>query len=243
MNTTILYARGIGEPPGKPGMCHQVIRHLDRERFRAVEVTWPATYGPVGGNPQGESYERALAIGYEQVLDAITRSQDPVVLLGYSGGATLMGDVAAAFGRQYSGRRGHVLGVTLIADPHQPRGISPHGHGVAGHRPIDGVPAWWAYSDRDPICVTPELSPLRTLADQSAAMSLADPAAWGRDLHDRLRTARWQPSAWDWHDPIGSIRRYSDAADAVRRYIVHHTADYLGALTEQLADQITEGTR
>lgn len=240
---TVLYARGIGERVGIAGMCQNVIGHLDPGRFRAVEVPWPATYGPVGENLRGAGYTDALAKGYELVYDAISTTPGPVVLLGYSGGASLMGDVASFIGREGVADFLQVVGVALIADPHQPRGISVHGHGVAGPRPIDGVPAWWAYSDRDPICVTPELSPLRTLADQSAAMSLADPAAWGRDLANRMMRSRFQPSAIDWRDPIGSSRRYYEAAGAVLRYLTNHYSDYRGDLTEQLARQITEGTR
>lgn len=241
---TVLYARGIGERFGIAGMCQNVIGHLDPGRFRAIEIPWLATYGPVGANLRGASYRDAIYEGERLVYDAISEAPGQVVLLGYSGGASLMGNIASDISAMSDiGAWKKLVGVALIADPHQPRGVSPHGHGVAGPRPIDPLPAWWAYSDRDPIPVTPELSPLRTLADQSAAMSLADPAAWGRDLANRMMRSRFQPSAIDWRDPIGSSRRYYEAAGAVLRYLTHHYSDYRGDLTEQLARQITEGTR
>ena len=86
--------------------------------------------------------------------------------------------------------------------------------------------------------MTPEGSPLRGLADKSWAMSLADPAAWGEDLIDRLRTNRWQPSNIDWRRPFAAFRQYGEAIDAAGRYFTQHSTSYTGFRAENMAKAI-----
>lgn len=240
MTVTVFTCRGIGEPLHGGQMLDHVTKHFPDD-WRIVPVPWEAQYGPVGqAGVAGSSFDRSLTLGQHLLREMIDDAgPDPIVIIGYSGGAALAGHVADQLGPSQAEK---VAAVGLLSDPFQPRGVSPHGFGIAGHRPVD----WpvqrpgtvWSWSDADPICVTPELSPLRTIADQTAAMALGDPSAWGTDLINRLRRGRWQPSAIDWHDPLGTLRRYGDAIDAARRYLINHTADYPGTRTQELADRI-----
>lgn len=215
---TLLWCRGIGESIGG-GMLSGVEGHLN-DNVRTIEVPWPAQYGPVGqGGFDGMSYEEALGEGRRQILKAIADDPYPVILAGYSGGAALVGNVAQEIG-QGDHPNLEVWGVGFVADPNQPEGVAHNEmFGVAGSRRISGMKTHWEYDLRDPIPCTPALSPLRTLADQSYAMSLADPVAWGQDLVNRMVRGRWQPSAWNWRDIIGSIRRYSRAAGRAAFYL------------------------
>lgn len=235
---TVLTLRGIGEPLDDPGTVSNraaaVLRARHAGDVEIIDVPWDATYGPVGGAPDGGAYADTVEAGVLLTRHMIEAAARPVVLLGFSAGATVAGHLAQ---RVHTGEhgRGNLTAVGLIADPHQPRrvgGIDAHGDpafGVAGERdPGDTVPVRWAWSAGDPIPCTPELSPLRTIADQSAAMSLADPRAWTADLVDRLLRARWQPSAIDWRDPIGTVRRYTRAAQAAGRYLTgDHVRPYV----------------
>lgn len=236
MTVTVLTCRGIGEPLHGGQMLDHVTQHFPDD-WQVIKVPWEAQYGPVGqAGVVGASFDRSLSLGQHFLREMITDAgPDPIALLGYSGGAALAGHVTAELDSALAEK---VAAVGLMADPFQPRGISERGFGMAGHRPIDHPGAMWSYSDADPICVTPELSPLRTIADQTAAMALGDPAAWGTDLINRLRRGRWQPSAIDWRDPLGTLRRYGEAIDAARRYLINHTADYPGPRTQELADRI-----
>lgn len=236
MTVSVFTCRGIGEPLHGGQMLDHVTRYFPDD-WQVIKVPWEAQYGPVGqAGVVGSSFDRSLTLGQHLLVEMIDDAgPDPIVLLGYSGGAALAGHVAAELGRDLSEK---VAAVGLLSDPFQPRGVSEHGFGIAGHRPLDHPGIVWSYSDADPICVTPELSPLRTIADQTAAMALGDPAAWGTDLIDRLKRGRWQPSAWQWDDVLGSIRRYGEAIDAAGRYLTRHTADYPGARAQKLADDV-----
>lgn len=236
MTVTVFTCRGIGEPLHGGQMLDHVTQHFPDD-WQVIKVPWEAQYGPVGtAGPGGSSFDRSLTLGQHLLREMITDAgPDPIVLLGYSGGAALAGHVAAELEPDLAEK---VAAVGLMADPFQPRGVSEHGFGIAGSRNPFHPGTVWSWSDADPICVTPELSPLRTIADQTAAMALGDPAAWGQDLVDRLRRGRWQPSAIDWRDPLGTLRRYGDAIDAARRYLINHTADYPGARAQNLAADV-----
>lgn len=176
--TRLITVPGIGERPGAdllnvqrvllPGWDHTVI-------------SWSASYGPVNahGNPWGISFEGAVIDGTTKLRAELDR--DPAMVVGYSGGAAVAGHVAA------QGHR-NLRAVGLVSDPFAPG--NPLIHGIAGRRPIAGVPSRWVSHRDDVICCCPHDSPLRTLADASAAMSLADPAGWGLDIITRLRSGR-----------------------------------------------------
>lgn len=244
--TTVIRCRGIGEPAANaPTLLHQVTDRLPRDRYRPIELAWSAQYGPVPATA-GESFASALADGRIRLLQEIEKAPGPVALLGYSGGASLAGNVAQEIGRgDHPHLAGKVTAAGLVADPAMPRGQAANGSfGVTGDRHTDGIPTRWLWDERDPIPCTPDRSPLRTIADQTSAMSLVDPAAWGADLLDRLRRGRWQPSAWDWRDVIGSIQRYGHALEQAQFYLTGgHVAAYLGAPLGSLTRWLVDETR
>ncbi|MCZ4585313.1 alpha/beta fold hydrolase [Rhodococcus opacus] len=213
---TVLCCRGIGEDRGV-NMLTNTTQLLDPARFVVKQVPWEASYGPVP-DPGGSAFDKALSEGRTLLLRMIAEDPSPVVLLGYSGGAALAGNVAAEVGRGQHPSL-DVRGAGLIADPLRPASPDLPGWGIAGQRLITGMPVWQIADPLDVICCCPDNSPLRTFADQSAAFSLADPRAWVSDLVDRLRTRRWQAVILNWWRPWTVWQQYSEAIDDVNGYL------------------------
>ncbi|NKV45440.1 hypothetical protein GS926_14925 [Rhodococcus hoagii] len=217
---TVLSCRGIGEPL-QGNMCSAVTRRLDPTRFRVIEVPWTASYGPVP-LPFGPAFDESLRAGRELLLRMIDEDPNPVLLLGYSGGAALAGNVAAEVGR---GLHPHLelAGTALISDPFMPWAESPTPEekwGIAGGRYIPGdFPVWWAADPADAICCCPANSPLRTIADQTRSFSLSNLLGWGVDLVGRLKRQEWQQVAIDW--------RNRDEVHAIYRQAAHDLDGYL----------------
>ncbi|MFF1531464.1 hypothetical protein [Cellulomonas sp. NPDC058312] len=248
---TVLCCRGIGEGR-RENLLSDMTRRLDPWRFRAREVPWQASYGPVP-DPWGSAFDAALYDGRNLLLEMIRHDPYPVVLAGYSGGGALAGNVAAEIGRGEHPDL-DVRGVGLVSDPLRSLSstVNPgaEGWGIAGRRYIPRqFPVWHLADPTDVITCCPPHSPLRTIADQSAAFSLADPAAWGGDLIDRLKTKRWQEVKVDWmklfdtfaqyrqaqHDAEGYLFRGDHTSYATRR-VPGSTRTY----TQWLADRINE---
>ncbi|NKS67446.1 hypothetical protein GS461_19655 [Rhodococcus hoagii] len=229
-------------------MCSAVTRRLDPTRFRVIEVPWTASYGPVP-LPLGPAFDESLRTGREQLLRMIDEDPNPVLLLGYSGGAALAGNVAAEVARGDHPRLG-VVGSALISDPFMPHWETPveNTWGIAGSRDIMAAFAtWWAADPADAICCCPANSPLRTIADQTRAFSLSNLLGWGIDLVGRLKRQEWQQVAIDWRnrDEVHAI--YRQAAHDLDGYLRRgdHTSYALRTMretgvtyTEWLADQI-----
>ncbi|WP_043778177.1 hypothetical protein [Rhodococcus sp. JVH1] len=247
---SVLECRGIGERVPSP-MLTNVTRLLDPARFRVVDVPWLASYGPVP-MPLGPSFDDSLRHGRPLVIDAIRRDPNPVILLGYSGGAGLAGDVAAEVARGEHPDL-DVRGVGLISDPRAPwYGSSGEigSYGITGPRPIlRAFPRWWISDPADVICCCPRSSPLRTIADQTAAMSLANLIGWGVDLTRRLRVKEWQDIAIDWRNRDAIRGLYAQARRDAEGYLIrgdhtsYATRRYPGSTrtyTEWLADRINE---
>lgn len=176
--TRLITVPGIGETAGT-----DLLGSLRRELpgWDHTVIDWTASYGPVNDRFDvfGQSFEASLADGMNRLRRELDRGAATVV--GYSGGAAVAGHVAAR------GHR-HLRAVGLVSDPFAPG--NPLIHGIAGRRPIAGTPARWVSHRSDVICCCPADSLLRTIADASAAMSLADPAAWGLDIITRLQSGR-----------------------------------------------------
>lgn len=186
--TKLILCRGIGEPANSP-MLQNVVRELATlgKYPLVVNIPYSASYGPAGKQGLlGESFNDSLKTG-RQLLRA-ELAKGPAVVLGYSAGAKLAGDVAVE-------KPDNLLAVGLIADPAMPYTAKNNGrYGITGSRPVTTVPCKWSADPRDGICQCPTNSPLRTLADQSEAFSLGDPAAWTADMWHRWSTAHWQPT-------------------------------------------------
>lgn len=213
---TVLACRGIAEPLDD-NMLTNTTRLLDPRRFVIKEVPWEASYGP-NPDPGGSSFDKAISEGRTLLLQMIADDPNPVVLLGYSGGAALAGKVADEVGRGLHPQL-EVRGVGLISDPLRPESAGLPGWGIAGQRTIPGMPVWQIADPLDAICCCPRNSPLRTFADQSAAFSLGDPGAWVADLIDRLRTGRWQAVFLNWWKPWTVWQEYARAIDDVKGYL------------------------
>lgn len=212
--TRLICVPGIGE--SAPGdQLHTLRRHLPD--WDHTVIRWSASYGPVNDRFDifGQSFEASLADGMARLRAGLDRG--PAMVVGYSGGAAVAGHVAA---------RGHrnLRTVGLVADPFAPG--NPLIHGIAGRRPIAGVPARWVSHRDDVICCCPTDSPLRTIADASAAMSLGDPVGWGRDVEARLRSGRMAALFRRPWDVVGEYRRFDRAFWHVHGYLTSAHTSY-----------------
>lgn len=239
MTIHLLVCRGIGERPGVnmilgDGLGPGVIGRLpDGEAFFVDEVRWRAAYGPVPGPLDAISYGRSLDEGMDLISAKLANlpEGDTAILLGFSGGATLAGNYAR-FAIPGVHHREKIVGVGLIADPMRPvtTGRDEHsgqpvgpGFGIGGQRfiPEDDFPVWWISNPRDVICCCPMDSPLRTIADQTFAMSFSPGGAplWLADLVDRLKTRRWQAVRVEWWRPARVFEQYARAVDDAAGYL------------------------
>ncbi|WP_167478657.1 alpha/beta fold hydrolase [Nocardia arthritidis] len=230
---------------GGEGICQTFAAALDQQRFAPRMVAYPADYG------RRVAYADSVAVGRHALLDAIGSTPNRVVLAGYSQGAAIAGEVAAQVGRgELPGLE--VVACALIADPLRPEGQcvppDPGGYGIAGQRPIAGVPAYWVAAEGDPITALPAGNPLRTIADLTAYFDLADPVAalrWGQSMLDVAIRGQlqqwWSPANW---------RSWGGAVAYARGYLLdgRHTDDYIRCgharrLAEVINREVGAGTR
>lgn len=250
---TVIKCNGVGERVGGNNMLSNVTKLLDPKRFVVKELPYSVSYGPVPA-PLGSSFDTSLREGRTLLLDMIRQDPNPVVLLGFSGGAALAGNVAAEIGR---GEHPDLVvrGVGLISDPMRWPGNSEQpdlapGWGIAGKRWIHkwNFPVWQLSDPADVITCCPANSPLRSIADQSSAFSLVDPKAWGWDLIQRLRQQRWQATIRDWRNVREVWAAYSAAIDGAQGYLfARDHISYASRIyrdgktyTQWLADRINE---
>lgn len=191
----VLILGGTWSPEGD-AVTSAFTNALDRRRFRPRMVEYPADYG------QKVAYSHSKAAGWSALAHAVADAPNQVVIAGYSQGAGIAGDFAAEIGCGfYHGLRAKVVACALIADPMRPYGATlgpePGGFGIAGQRPIVGIPNYTVAAIGDPITALPAGSPLRSLADLSEYWCLASPAAamrWSQSLLDvaaQRRLQRW----------------------------------------------------
>ncbi|MDH3043828.1 PE-PPE domain-containing protein [Gordonia alkanivorans] len=209
---TVLVVGGTGESyPGDvrtevTGLLAGVTDELD-DRFSSRWVAYPASYGPAP-RPGGMSFADSVAIGARRLSELLERTTGPVALLGYSQGAVVIRAALAELGTRRHHVVGRVLGVGLVADPHQPAGVIPgcDGWGVAGpgEQLPTGLPVVWVGAPDDMICNARADSLVRDIADLTRAMTFAALGRWGRSAFGVLRRNAFQnarrtavrPSQW-----------------------------------------------
>lgn len=235
MTIHVFMCRGNGENLGANMLVGNaetlgLADYLD-DWFLITEVPWDATYGPSTGEIFGDSYAVDLQMGLLTIRDMLAAlpEGDRAILCGYSAGATLAGNYAQLAVYDRERMHGHrIAGVGLVADPMRPfgggaGGYTAPGFGIGGQRDIGTVdfPVYWVADPKDPITSLPDNSPLRTVADQTYAMSFGpgEFPKWIGDLIDRLKTGRWQRVVVEWWNPIGVARQYGDALAALGRYL------------------------
>lgn len=212
---TIITCRGISEPYVK-NMLSEVTKELDKKKFRIVELNYTAAYGPIGN----EAFGFSQANGRKELRNQIEKAEGKVILLGFSAGAQLAGDVAKSIADGvFPGYREKVLAVGLIADParssRQIQGRDRGGFGITGDRYISTTyfPVWQFSAPGDPISELPAGNPLRTIADMSYFYNTLNPGPWFQDLLAKAQSNRFQ-RWWDikniasWNGAIGWLMNY-----------------------------------
>ncbi|WP_330253066.1 PE-PPE domain-containing protein [Nocardia sp. NBC_00565] len=225
---SVLWLPGTGFSTGPDLISSTFGAALDPYRFQFESLRYPASYGSLE-----MSFAESKAVGRQILIDAIRATPYRAILGGYSQGAGIAGSLAAEIGRGEHPDL-EVAACALIADPARPAGAGmpdwpvASGYGIAGQRPVDGVPTWWAANEGDPICALPVGNPLRTLADVSEYYSLRSPGdarQWMEKLLERASQNRWQ--RW-WS--IENVRSWGGAVAYARGYLLdgRHTGDYIG---------------
>lgn len=235
--------RGISEPFAGPTMLDLLPLPEDAHR---IEVPWWASYGPIP-DPFGRSFHDSLAagmaLGERMIRDVLVEHPFArVVLVGYSGGAVLAGDLAAKLGGSL------IDACILVADAKAP-GTS-NVFGIVRRRET-GLATYWLSNSNDCICACPKYNPLRIIARTTPFIAL-DRRAWGaqgadvwRQLSDP-KTRRdmaaeigppWSPVTWArWERALQLADGYLSQREHVQWYRRAGRMDAAGAwLTRTLA--------
>jgi hypothetical protein len=174
------------------GMLKGVVDKLDKSKWTAYSVPYISQYA-------GDySYLESLRDGIAKTKRAIDQlpAGASFVLLGYSQGATIAGDVARDIGLGLYDLKGKAfLGVYLISDPRQNSGdlVGPAvpGYGITGERGSLGSTHDRIYefcAPGDLICSTDRSSNLiHLVVPYTTKFALRDPAAWVRGMIDYIR--------------------------------------------------------
>lgn len=186
----------------RSGMLANVYHKLDPDRFQGIVLNYPADYGIE------MNYAMSVAAGEAELEFVLKQITGPVVILGYSQGAAVAGNVAT----RLRSIDADVRAVGLISDParhpdqYAPLLIRPEGYGCTGARWIDDkqitrhgdyIHIWSLAAQGDPICCLPAGNPMRSIADLTDRMALGDFGGWLFDIIDdfrRRRLQRW----WNW---------------------------------------------
>lgn len=204
----LVTVRGIGEPLER-NMLSQVVRHFPNTEH--VELMWSAVYGPVNAQRRVDGESFAQATEYGEYLLRAELDKGPCLVVGYSGGAEVAGNIAA---------RGHrnLVATVLVADPSAP--WSDNGCGIRGPRNFKyPQPVRWVSNPDDIICCCPWDSPLRIIAETSEAFSLGDPAAWGISILSKLTQQKFWDTLKRPFNIIGIQRRYEAAYEGACLYL------------------------
>lgn len=203
---TVLCIGGVGESSPTDttttpsGMLKKVTDKLDGTKFRSYWVPWMSEYGPVP-KWNGVSYNDAISIGATAVESAMDKYGDSeYILLGYSGGAHIAGNVA--------NNNNRVIGCGLIADPMRQVLRWPLGYGVLGQRPVKGCYLWQIANPNDIICSCDANSPIRSFADLTRGFSVNDVESWGKSLLSQVYQAWWENPFVDWASVASGLAGY-----------------------------------
>ncbi|MFW0790175.1 PE-PPE domain-containing protein [Gordonia sp. CPCC 205333] len=218
---------GVGDTRTEvTGLLEQVTTHLD-DRFATTWVPYPASYGPA---PllSGMTYEGSVRVGCRNLANAFETSSGPVMMLGYSQGAVVVRRFIAQLQATEPAALKRVLGLGLVADPHQPAGAVDgcDGFGVAGPGArVDLVPAYWVGAADDMICNASSDSLIRDIADLTGQLGFNGRRAIRSSIHsvwETLSNNKFQNadrtviSPSQWRRDIG---RLSVAAREVAGYL------------------------
>ena len=249
---TVITVRGTGERHNSgDNLLAFVTDQLDRTRFRAVDLAYPASVGIA--NPDrslaGVSADRSVQLGVRALAAEIVCAPYRVVLVGYSLGALVVTRFLEAQARgDYADC--HVYAAANVANPLRAPGCSLGettwlpGFGIQGrHHPLSVESRDpWAYVEvanpLDGICCCPEDSPLRFASDGLSAFSFVVGGGWSADLADRVLRRRWQPFSIDWwRNPKRVAETHFEAAALVHGYLTgQHTRAYVdGGYLDRLA--------
>ena len=223
----IITLRGIGEQMGNTNMLAGVTPRIFNAKV--VELPYKPSYGFVP-DPRGVAYGVTLIEGANMLRRELDKG--PAVVLGYSAGAHIAGNVAA-------GGHPNLIGVGLMADPMQPgRGQ----HGIAGSRPVPNVPVKWISNPLDIICQCPDPSPLRAIPALTREVSVRpDHARLQAAVLGELTSGRLAASLRFWRgNPIATRQYWNTAIAGARGYLdgTQHQRAYVGARQAELADWV-----
>lgn len=204
------------------GLLAAVTSRLPADRFTPRWVGYPSDYGI------RHAFRDSVRIGADNAAQVAATIGGPVILLGYSQGATVARELLDRHAHGI-GPRLDIVAAGLVADPQMPAGAAHGkaglvGYGVAGPGGKVTVPAWWIANDRDPIPAAAPGSLLRTAADLTEYMAVTDMAQWGSRVLARIRARNWQ-NGWGAAQPVtlagirAAKRRADSAAAEVMAYL------------------------
>lgn len=211
-------------------------RALDPELVDFRYVNFPASYGPATGIGD-PSYAESVRAGMKAMLHEVRATPYPAIVSGYSQGAC----VAVRFARDIL-PAAHDLDVRAVAtmgDPHQERHQGRSG--IAG--PLSTPrPRLSVYAAGDPIADLPDGSPMRTIADMTAWMSLRSVEAgrlWALDILENLPTKWqrwWAPLRWPAIEAApGYALGYLQGDRHMRDYVTKGHVARLARMIEEVA--------
>lgn len=208
-HTTVLRVNGTGEV--EPGLLSLVTRQLDPKRFFSQTVNYAADYGTK------LSYYESVEKGYQELHRIASSAPGKVVLLGYSQGATVVGNWI-----RDNPYNPNILCAGLVADPLRDNAHPAHlligdnvGYGVSGKRSVAHTkyPVFQVAYREDPICCLPEGNPLRAVADFTDFMSIRNPIMWARKVGTKIATKQLQNLG-----DLRNLRLWNEAAVYLRNY-------------------------
>lgn len=210
--TVVIRNRGIGEL--EPGPTLSGVTDLLPEHWTCLENPWLAQYGPAGERREGTvPFLDAVACGTTELTRMVREAiaeDNRVVLLGYSGGAVV---VHRTLDQLTVEERQHIAAVGFVSDPEQPRlvtGVADR-YGIRGESPVTDIPARWAADPDDGICLCPENSPLRLLAQWTPDVGLDSPLALSQQARRAVKLRRDPAYVVDVHDLDGEKARFGEA--------------------------------